>query len=151
MAAHSRKKEIEKSIVIDAPAEKVWDILTDFGNWEAWNSFIVKSEGEPVVGSTLTNTFNNKGKHMVFKPTILKVEDNRELVWRGSLMIPGLFDGTHRFSIENLSSGQVRFTNYESFSGLLSGLILGKIYDDTAANFEKMNAELKARAEGKAG
>ncbi len=140
-------KNLEKSIVINASAEKVWKVLTDFGQWESWNSFIIKSEGEAKVGTKLTNTFDNNGKEMVFKPKILKVKNNEELVWRGSLFMPGIFDGTHGFRIEALGPNQVRFVNYESFKGLLSGMIMKKIYDDTAANFEKMNKELKARVE----
>ena len=27
-------KKLEKSIIINASAQKVWSVLTDFGNWE---------------------------------------------------------------------------------------------------------------------
>jgi len=37
---------------------------------------------------------------MTFRPTILKAEPNRELRWLGHLLVPGLFDGEHIFTIE---------------------------------------------------
>ncbi len=147
MAETKDLKTLERSIIINASADKVWSTLIDFENWENWNSFIVKSEGKAEVGSTLRNTFDNDGKEMIFKPKVLKAEPNRELVWKGQLFIPGIFDGTHGFRIEELGPNQVRFVNYESFKGLFSGMILKKIYDDTASGFERMNQELKTQVE----
>ena len=147
MAKALDKKSLERSIVINASAEKVWEVLTDFKNWEEWNSFIIRSEGKAEIGSTLINTFDNNGKEMTFKPKVLKAEINKELIWKGKLFMPGIFDGRHGFRIEEIGPNQVRFVNYENFSGLLSGMIMKKIYDETAANFEKMNADLKARVE----
>ena len=84
---------------------------------------------------------------MVFKPKILKAEPNKELVWIGRLFMPGIFDGTHGFRIEEIGPDQVRFTNYETFKGIFSGMIMKKIHAHTASGFEQMNQELKAQAE----
>lgn len=147
MAHEQNLKSLEKSIIINASAEKVWKVLTDFGSWEKWNSFITKSEGKAEVGTKLRNTFDNEGKEMIFKPKVLKAEPNKELIWIGRLFMPGIFDGTHGFRIEEIDSNQVKFTNYENFKGLLSGMIMKKIYDKTGAGFEQMNLELKEQAE----
>ncbi len=147
MANAQDLKNLEKSIVINASAEKVWSVLTDFENWEQWNTFIIKSEGKAEVGGKLKNTFDNGGKEMTFKPKVLKAEPNKELVWVGRLFMPGIFDGTHGFRIEEIAPDQVRLVQYESFKGLFSGMIMKKIHDDTASGFERMNQDLKARAE----
>ena len=147
MAKAQQLKTLERSILINASADKVWSVLTDFGRWKDWNSFIIKSEGKATVGTKLKNTFDNNGKEMVFKPKVLRVEPNKELVWRGRLLMPGIFDGTHGFRIEEVGPNQVRFVNYESFKGIFSGMILKKIYDDTAQGFERMNSELKTQVE----
>ena len=115
MANAQDLKSIEKSIIINASAEKVWKVLTDFENWKNWNSFIINSEGKAEVGTNLKNTFDNNGKLMTFKPKVLKADTNKELVWRGRLLMPGIFDGTHGFKIEEIAPNQVKFTNYESF------------------------------------
>lgn len=148
LMAHTKDlKSLEKAIIINASAEKVWSVLTDFENWKHWNTFIIKSEGQAVVGTKLKNTFNNDGKEMVFKPKVLKVDPGKELVWKGRLILPGIFDGTHGFRIEVLGPNQVRFINYESFTGIFSGMIMKKIHASTEAGFEEMNQALKAEVE----
>lgn len=62
-------------------------------------------------------------------------------------MLPDLSDGEHRFEIEPLDDGQVRFVQAERFSGLLVPLLWGMIGGKTRAGFEAMNAALQARAE----
>ena len=39
-------KEIKTEIVIHATPEKIWKILTDFGNYPQWNPFIVSVTGD---------------------------------------------------------------------------------------------------------
>ncbi|TVR85255.1 MAG: SRPBCC domain-containing protein [Saprospirales bacterium] len=141
-------REIVTEIEIAAPAERVWQILTDFGNYEHWNPFIVKSEGKPNVGSSLVNTMKSgENKTMTFKPRILKADKNKSLEWRGSLFFRGLFDGHHYFSIESLEENRVKLVHGENFSGLLSGPIFKSIRDSTLQSFEEMNEALKNRCE----
>ena len=65
---------ITTEIIINAPREKVWEILTDFDNYKNWNPFVIKSTGKAVVGTRLVNTIKNGGRYFVFKPIILKIE-----------------------------------------------------------------------------
>ena len=55
---------------------------------------------------------------MVFRPTILSIKPDRELRWLGHLLVPGLFDGEHIFTIEPLGANRVRFIQYERFTGM---------------------------------
>ena len=87
------------------------------------------------------------GKGMVFKPKVLKAEQNRELRWLGKLLMPGLFDGEHYFCIEPIGENRVRFVHGENFSGILVGLMAGSLDKGTADGFRAMNKELKRRAE----
>jgi hypothetical protein len=140
--------KIRTEIIINAPKEKVWDILTDFGKYSSWNPFIIQSQGQAVVGTQLINTMKNGDKGMTFKPTILKVETYRYFDWLGKLWIKGLFDGHHYFEIEEINPNQVKLNHGENFSGILSNMILKKIGEHTRENFVKMNMALKERAEG---
>ena len=84
---------------------------------------------------------------MTFKPTLIKVEPNRELRWLGRLGMPGLFDGEHIFTIEPLEANRVKFIQREEFSGILVWLILRLVGDNTRRGFEVMNQALKAEVE----
>jgi hypothetical protein len=84
---------------------------------------------------------------MTFRPTVLKSEPNRELRWIGHLLIPGLFDGEHIFTIEPLGPNRVRFVQREIFTGLLVPLFARGLDTDTQRGFEEMNQALKVQAE----
>ncbi|WP_193222352.1 SRPBCC domain-containing protein [Alkalilimnicola sp. S0819] len=86
-------------------------------------------------------------KVMRFSPVVLAAEAGRELRWLGRLVLPGVFDGEHRFVIEPLGEGKVRFEQSERFSGLFVGLLRGSLDRDTKRGFEEMNRALKTRAE----
>ena len=75
--------EINATIDIDAPPERVWAQLTDFSAHAAWNPFIRKLAGVARVGERLAITVQPPGgKAMSFKPTVLKADPNSELRWR---------------------------------------------------------------------
>ena len=143
------KKQIETEIEINAPAERVWKVLTDFHAHPSWNPFIKELRGKPAVGEKLRVSIQPPGgKGMVFKPTVLTADENRELRWLGRLLMPGLFDGEHYFRIEPIDENRVRFIHGEKFSGLLVRLFEKSLDTGTLAGFREMNEALKKRAEG---
>jgi Uncharacterized conserved protein len=83
---------------------------------------------------------------MTFRPTVLKAEPNRELRWIGHLLIPGLFDGEHIFTIEPLGTNRVRFIQCEIYTGLLVPLFGRGLDTDTQRGFIEMNQALKIQA-----
>lgn len=140
-------KSIQTEIIINASKEKVWNILTDLDQYTEWNPFIICSKGRLAKGERLTNTLLNGSKRIVFKPKVVSVVPHQYFDWLGSLFIKGLFDGHHYFEIDELAPDQVKLTQGEHFSGVLSSYILKKIGEDTRSNFIKMNAAVKQRAE----
>ncbi|MGC4058502.1 MAG: SRPBCC domain-containing protein [Chitinophagaceae bacterium] len=140
-------RQIQTEIIINASAATVWDILTDFPAYPAWNPFIVRIDGRAEAGTVLRNTMLNGGKEYVFQPRITRCEPLKHFAWLGSLFVKGIFDGRHYFEIEALSENSVKLTQEESFSGMLSSMILRRIGDDTRNNFIRMNQALKQRAE----
>ena len=141
-------KEIHTEIEINASAEKVWQVLTDFPAYPEWNPFVRRLEGEVIVGAHLQVYVQPAGgKGVSFRPTVLVAEPNRELRWLGRLWLPGLFDGEHSFVIEPLEEHRVRFVHRERFNGLLVPLLSKMLDGETRRGFEEMNRALKMRAE----
>ena len=142
------RKEIRTEIEIDATAERVWQLLTDFSAFPDWNPFISRADGEVRNGARLKVYLQPSGaKGMTFWPTVLKAEPNRELRWLGRLWIPGLFDGEHVFTIEPLETKRVRFIQREVFTGLLVPLFVRLGGVNTQRGFKEMNNALKVQAE----
>ena len=84
---------------------------------------------------------------MTIRPEVLEAGPGRALRWLGRLLVPGLFDGEHRFTIQPSGPGRVRLTQHEEFRGLLAPLLLTMIAKPTLESFHRMNRALKARVE----
>ncbi|GAB5538442.1 MAG: hypothetical protein Salg2KO_05450 [Salibacteraceae bacterium] len=87
------KREIKTEIEINATAEKVWQVLTDFEKFPNWNPFITSIQGEKQKGGILSiEIVPPNRKAMTFKPKVLVYEPKKELRWLGSGPLKGLFD-----------------------------------------------------------
>lgn len=128
---------------IHAPANVVWNILMDSGKYPEWNPFISKMEGDLKIGNQIHVELGG----MTFDPIVLSFLPKREFRWRGKLLIKGLFDGEHYFLLYENEDGSSHFVQGEIFSGILVRLFKNNVLVKTKANFEKMNAALKSRAE----
>ena len=138
--------EISTQINIAATAVRVWAVLTDFESYPEWNPFIPEVSGAPTEGSQLTVKIQPAdGGVMIFKPTVLVAEPARELRWLGRVVVPGLFDGEHRFVITPQDDGTSHIEHAESFSGMLLPLFRGTINRNTRRGFEAMNTALAER------
>jgi hypothetical protein len=84
---------------------------------------------------------------MTFRPTVLTAIRAQELRWLGRFLVTGLFDGEHRFTIQAIANGNVRFRQSELFSGILVPMFRTSLDRDTKRGFEEMNQALKVRAE----
>jgi len=137
------------SIDIRAPAQVVWDALTDLPRFGEWNPFIREGRGDLRAGGRVrVRVRPSLGVPLVFRAQVLACEQPRELRWRGHVLTPWLASGEHTFTVEPLAAGGVRFVQREVFGGVLPRLA-GKLLEREARRgFEAMNRALKARAEG---
>jgi hypothetical protein len=139
--------EVTTSVEIAASAAHVWTVLTDFAQYPQWNPFVVSATGSPVVGGKLRVRLKPPGgRAMTFRPRVLVATRERELRWLGRVLVPGLFDGEHRFVIEPTGAASCRFTQAETFRGVLVPVLRSR-FDQIQAGFDEMNAALKHRAE----
>lgn len=142
------RNKMETEIEIDAPAERVWKVLTDLSSFPEWNPMIRRASGELNVGSRLEVRFEPEGrKGRTFRPRLTVVDPGRELRWTGWPRLPGLFDMDHYWIIEETAEGKTRLRHGASVSGLAVPLA-GKVLLRSAREpFEAMNRAHKIRVE----
>ena len=139
-------KEVRTEIEIDAPAERVWQILTDFDQWSEWNPFLYRAEGRAGQGEQVELFFERSGaKEMKLNCTITKLEPEHEWIWKYHIVWSGLFRGEHSFAVEKIDENHSRFLQREVFNGLLVPMFLKEA--ETTSGFVAMDKALKARAE----
>ena len=143
------KKDIRTEIEINASAETVWGILSDFENFSAWNPFVTKVSGVPKEDETLQIEVQIPDSRLLkFTPLVLRAEPHKELRWVGTSPL-GSFRGEHFYQIERISENKVRFVHGEHFSGWAVGLIWFLEGKKIENGYQLMNEALKREAEKK--
>lgn len=141
--------EIHTEIVINAPKEIIWGILTDFPAYPDWNPFIVKVLGSAAPGKRVFFVARFKIARAPVLAKILQFEVNQKLSWGGpGIRLAGrIFCAEHFFGIEEIQPGQCRFINSEQMGGV-AGNTLWPLIERGRPAYIAMNEALKARAEG---
>ncbi|MCE3235601.1 MAG: hypothetical protein K0Q50_1781 [Vampirovibrio sp.] len=141
-------KNLEVSIDIEAPPDSVWQVLTDFAQYPAWNPFIVSLTGIAAPGETLQEIVRQPdGKQLQFTSRIVIYEPAKHLAWDGYFGAPFLFMGRHEFILESAPFG-TRFTQRERFTGLMLPFLN---IDSVLPGYRHMNDALKKRVESLSG
>lgn len=121
-------KQIHTEIIINAPLQKVWQIIIQLEDYKNWNPILIECRGIAKTGQRLKNVMRTEGsKTMSFNPIVTKVEEDQYFEWLGSLLVKGIFDGRHSFRLTEISPEQVRLVHREEFSGIASGFILKRL------------------------
>ena len=101
-------------VVIDAPPDVVWKILTNINDWPKWQPGITKTDAPTslVSGSTFIWTIGGNKVHSRVK----LIEPGRRIAWAGSA-----FDSraVHVWTLEPLAGGKTRISSNESMDGIL--------------------------------
>jgi hypothetical protein len=142
-------QQISATIDIEGTTAQVWEVLMDFAAYSEWNPFVRSISGGTAPGSKLRVTVQPQaGRPMSFEPKVLVCSPAREFRWLGTVLVRGVFDGEHSFTLSTQAPDTCRFAHEERFSGLLVPLIMrGAMRAGTQAGFEAMNQALKQRVE----
>ncbi len=131
--------EIQTKIIIHASAEKIWQILTDFSNYNNWNPFIYNAKGTLELNKKLSIQL----QQAKFSPIVKAVDKPYYFSWKGKLFFSGLFDGYHYFKIEPIAENTCVVIQGEKFNGILVPFLRNKLQTETKNGFEAMNNALK--------
>jgi len=139
-------RTISAAVDIAATPEQVWAVLADLDAYHDWNPFIQSASGQLAEGAALTlRMVPAQGRAFSMRPRLLAVQPGKLLRWIGRLIMPGIFDGTHQFALEDLG-GHTRLTQSETFRGALVPFT-GKSITRTESDFRALNQALKKRVE----
>jgi hypothetical protein len=141
-------RQLRSETVIHAPAEVVWDILTDFESFPSWNPFIRKASGRLAPGERIEVWLRLYGRRtMRFTPKVTVADRPSRLGWWAQSGIRGILDADRFFVIEPAGDGVI-FRQGEDCSGVIAPIALKLgLESRILQGYERLNHALKARAE----
>lgn len=137
-------KSFEVMETIDAPAEVVWQVLTDADRYEEWNEAVLSIEG-PIREGERLRLVSSANPKRAFRPRVVAMDAPHRMVWADGMPL-GLFRGKRVFTLGDAGPGRTTFHMREEFSGPLAGLI-GKSIPDLQPSFALFAAGLRGAAE----
>ena len=102
-------------VIVRAPAQRIWSVLTDAKGFPRWNSTVTSIEGEIRDGATIR--IHVPGTDRVFSPRISDVVVNERMTWTGG--VRPIFKGVRTFALRPRDDGSTEFTMAERFTGLM--------------------------------
>lgn len=129
------------STTIAAPADRIWQLLTNADDFPRWNSTVTEIRGPIALGSKLS--LKVPSSERTFTPRVSTFEPGRRMVWSDG-MAP-MFKGVRTFELQSTDEG-TRFSMVEALWGLMLPMIKGSL-PDFAPIFERYAADLKSEAE----
>lgn len=135
-------------VLINAPAEKVWAILTDFSLYPDWNPFTPRAESSLKIGEPVTLYIPMKDS-MSKQTFVLEVFDPpREIAWRlPKLLHKAVFNAYRRQTVVPIDDGRCTYQTMDTFDGLIAGKLYKSQGDWVRRSFQDLAAALKQRAE----
>ena len=142
--------KIETSIDINAPVQRVWDIMMNGGGHNNWDPFMKDCAWSinTMAGETTAATLDGQYK---FTPLVITHNKNDEFRWRGNILCDCCCYGEHVFIAQENGSNKTHFIQNETFGGCLSNVCCCcypcLLLAPTSNNFVKLNKALKQEAE----
>lgn len=135
------RDEYGVSIAIDAPAARVWTLVTHAADIPRWNSTVTRIHGEIALGERLRIQVPLSDRSFGVEVTELTPE--RRMVWSSGARL--VLESVRTFTLEPRAHG-VEFSMVEVTSGVLLPIIRGSL-PDYGPVFEQYAADLKREAE----
>ncbi|ATC34037.1 SRPBCC domain-containing protein [Caulobacter vibrioides] len=141
------QRAVEHRIGVQAPAEVVWEVVSDFEGWAQWNPLYRKAEGVMKVGSTLVLEQHLPGQApTVIQPVVQDWVPYEQLHWRSS-RLGGFVTAIRYLEIESMGPASATFSNGELFMGLLLRFVSRDERRQLKAAFTQMGEAVRDRAE----
>ena len=109
-------KSVHAELVIPAPPEAIWSVLTDAAGYKDWNPVFTRVEGEYREGAKMAYQMRDEsGKETSVTATVVKFDEARELNQFGGMR--GILTFDHHWFLEPVEGG-TRVTQHEEYRGI---------------------------------
>ena len=136
-----------EEIIINAPAQLVWDVILDFAKYGLWNPFCPGMKGEAVVGSPVEMQVDLGNGLQTQVEYVTKLEPFHTIVWSMENKPGDLIHADRTQRIAAIDETSCRYWSVDEFSGEFAGPMIEQLGKQVEQGFNGCAAGLKARAE----
>ena len=142
------QRAVEFRTGVQAPAEIVWEVISDFSTWKDWNPVHPRIAGEMRIGTNLAVDFVPvaDGPVTALAPIVQDWVPFEQLHWRTS-RLAGFVTAIRYLEIENMGPTNATFSNGELFMGPLVRLVSREERRRLRVAFTRMGEAVKTHAE----
>ena len=142
--------KIDRTLEIDAPAEVVWAVLTDFSRYGEWNPFVPEARCDLRPGGAIEMQVRLRDKPQFQREWVNSVGPGQTFSYSMKPVPLGALRSERIQTLEALADGRTRYTSQFEIAGWLQPLITGIFGEGMRKGFEGMALGLKQRAEAEA-
>jgi len=140
---------VRAEIQIDAPPERIFDILTDLKSYGAWNPFTPRVESTLRLGDPVHLHVRLLGSRLSHRVEyVSRNERPVALCWGAAIGAPFLLRAERCQRLERIDERRTRFVNEDVLRGWLAPLAMRLFGPAMQRGFEDVAIALKQRAEG---
>jgi len=145
-ARHCRceMNEIRTEISIEAPVERIWELLADLNLYPHWNPLFPRATGRMDAGEQLELAVNlPEVGSFVIKPMMVAVEPQSRFCWQHTLLFAGLFTWRYCAELKILAPQSLLFIQRSEFGGILGPLFNLGLRRSVAGGLAAMNEAIR--------
>jgi hypothetical protein len=136
------------SIVIAAPAARVWEVLTALHEYPAWAPFTVAARGRAEVGQRVAVAVEmTPGAALREQVMTVTAAAPPRLAWTFTLLSSLLLHAEREQTVEATGAAACTYSTSDTMTGLLAPLVLALYGASIEQGFASFARALKARAE----
>jgi len=140
---------VRSEIEIDAPIERVWEILRDFDRYGEWNPFTPRVETTLELGEPIHLYVRLVGRRLLHRVEYVTRNQPHALGWEMKAGAGFLLHAERVQTLSRVGEGRTRYVTEDCFSGWLRPLVLGLLGGALQRGFDDCALALKKAAESR--
>jgi uncharacterized protein YndB with AHSA1/START domain len=138
---------IEHRVIIHAPANVVWQVLTALERYPEWNRYATEAQGTLEAGGEVEIVARLGNSTQRVKNRVLEIIPEQKLCWVSMNWYQFLVRGTRCRYLEAQPDGTTFFLERETMKGPVARIVVGLMHEQLAAGLQAECESLKAEAE----
>jgi hypothetical protein len=140
-------RSVRAEILIDAPIERVWQILCDLGRYGEWNPFTPRVESSLRIGDPIHLHVRLVGERLMHRIEWVTRNEPHALCWDMKMGVRALLTAERCQVLTAQDEGRTRYVTEDRFTGLLTPIVFALFGRAMQRGFEDCARGLKKRAE----